>query len=158
MSDLVVLDADAADLLAEIHASAFDRPWDAGDLADMMSGHGAHLLALRAEGRIEGFILFQAVAGEAEILTLAVRPDARRRGFGLILVEGAAAKAQAAGAATLWLDVAADNESALGLYSRAGFETLGRRRGYYRIGPNHSVDAIVMRRALNTAPASHYSP
>jgi ribosomal-protein-alanine N-acetyltransferase len=158
MSELVALAANASDLLAEVHAAAFDRPWDAGDLADMIGGIGAHLLAVRADNRIEGFILFQAVAGEAEILTLAVRPEARRRGLGMMLVEGAAAKALEAGAATLWLDVAADNESALSLYSRAGFETLGQRRGYYRIGPNRSVDAIVMRRVLNTDPASHYSP
>ena len=158
MSELVVLDGAAADHLAELHATAFDRPWDAGDFIDLIGGAGAQLLAIRADARLEGFILFQAVAGEAEILTLAVRPDARRRGFGLKLVEAAAARAFEAGAATLWLDVAADNNAALALYAGAGFETLGRRRGYYRVGPNQRVDAIVMRRALNTDPASHYSP
>jgi ribosomal-protein-alanine N-acetyltransferase len=158
MSELVVLDAAAADLLAQVHASAFDRPWGAGDLADMIAGAGAHALGIRAGAGLQGFILFQAAGGEAEILTLAVRPLARRQGLGLRLVDGAAAKAAAAGAATLWLDVAADNNPALALYTRAGFETLGRRRGYYRVGPGQSIDAIVMRRVLNTDPASHYSP
>ena len=102
--------------------------------------------------------MYIVTAGEAEILTLAVRPPSRRRGFGQRLVEGAAAKALQAGAATLWLDVAADNHGALALYAGAGFETLGRRRGYYRVGPNHSIDAIVMRRALNTDASSLYSP
>lgn len=158
MSELVSLGAGAADLLAEVHASAFDRPWDAGDLADLIGGHGAHLLAVREGAEVLGFILIQALACEAEILTLAVRPEARRRGVGLKLVEAAAAKAFDKGAATLWLDVAADNHAALALYAGAGFETLGRRRGYYRVGPDQRTDAIVMRRALNTDPASLYSP
>ena len=155
MSEIVALGPNAADILAEVHASAFDRPWDAGDLADMIAGAGAHLLAVRDGEAVHGFILFQALAGEAEILTLAVDPRFRLRGVGRTLVEGAAARAAEAGAATLWLDVAADNHGALTLYASAGFETLGRRRGYYRVGPDQRVDAIVMRRALNTDPASH---
>jgi ribosomal-protein-alanine N-acetyltransferase len=158
MSELVSLGVEAADLLAEVHASAFDRPWNAADLTEVMEGLATYLIAARQDGAILGFILFQALAGEAEVLTLAVRPDARRRGVGRDLVEATAEKALELGAATVWLDVAADNQAALALYAGAGFETLGRRRGYYRVGPDQRTDAIVMRRALNTAPASLYSP
>jgi ribosomal-protein-alanine N-acetyltransferase len=157
MTGLVVLGA-AAERLAELHATAFARSWDAGDLADMIAGLGARLLAVETDGRLDGFILFQTAGGEAEILTLAVRPEARRQGLGLKLIEGAAATARTDGAATLWLEVAADNAAALALYTRSSFEDVGRRRGYYRTGRDQRTDAIVMRRALNTSASSPYSP
>ena len=53
----------------------------------------------------------------------------------------------------LWLEVAHDNDAALALYLRAGFETAGRRPGYYARGQGEYADALVMRRLLNTAGA-----
>lgn len=132
---------DAGDLGA-LHAAAFASPWSRADLADMLASPGA--FALLAEG--EGFILCRAIAGEAEILTLAVAPAARRRGTGRALVEAAAGVAGTLGAETLFLEVAHDNAAALALYDAAGFSRVGLRRGYYATG----ADAVVMRRALNT--------
>jgi len=96
-----------------------------------------------------GFILCRVMAGEAEILTLAVRPRSRRRGIARSLVETALAlAAQTAGA--MLLEVADDNPGALALYARIGFKTVGRRAGYYARSGVASVDAVVMRRALNS--------
>lgn len=132
---------DAGDLAA-LHAAAFASPWSRADHADLLASPGA--FALLAEG--EGFILCRAIAGEAEILTLAVAPAARRRGTGRALVEAAAGVAGTLGAETLFLEVAHDNAAALALYDAAGFSRVGLRRGYYASG----ADAVVMRRALNT--------
>lgn len=132
---------DAGDLAA-LHAAAFASPWSRADLADLLASPGA--FALLAEG--EGFILCRAIAGEAEILTLAVAPAARRRGTGRALVEAAAGVAGTLGAETLFLEVAHDNAAALALYDAAGFSRVGLRKGYYASG----ADAVVMRRALNT--------
>ncbi len=132
---------DAGDLAA-LHAAAFASPWSRADLADLLASPGA--FALLAEG--EGFILCRAIAGEAEILTLAVAPAARRRGTGRALVEAAAGVAGTLGAETLFLEVAHDNATALALYDAAGFSRVGLRKGYYATG----ADAVVMRRALNT--------
>ena len=67
--------------LAAIHAEAFDRPgdtpWSAAAFADLLIQAG--VFAVEAA---DGFILMRAVADEAEILTLAVRPAGRRRGAG----------------------------------------------------------------------------
>jgi ribosomal-protein-alanine N-acetyltransferase len=159
VSGLSALDLGAVDRLAEVHASAFEHPWTAGDLADVIKGLGAAVLGVEDEaGDLRGFVVFQAAAGEAEILTLAVRPDARRRGVGAALVEAAVSAAAAAGAGAMWLEVAADNAAAIGLYHKAGFAAAGRRRGYYRRGAHGRIDAVVMRRVLNTGGPSAYSP
>ncbi len=87
------------------------------------------------------------IAGEAEVLTLAVRPAARRRGIGRALVEAAATLAEAS-AAAMFLEVAADNPGAVALYAQTGFEIVGRRPGYYgraggrvRRRPRHAARA-----------------
>lgn len=132
---------DDADALAALHAAAFEHPWAASEIAALAAQPGA--FALLVEGL--GFILCRVAAGEAEILTLAVDPAARRQGLGRALVEAAAGIAAQAGAETLFLEVADDNAAALGLYTGAGFSGVGRRRGYYASG----ADAVVMRLALN---------
>lgn len=137
-----------APALARLHAEAFDEPWSAAALAGLMGDPGG--FALWNEG---GFILIRAVAGEAEILTLAVAPAARRAGLGRALVEAAASEAGAAGAETLFLEVAVDNAAALALYRAAAFEEAGRRKGYYaRLGAA-PMDALVLRRTLTPSPA-----
>jgi ribosomal-protein-alanine N-acetyltransferase len=144
--------ATAADLtsLVEVHAACFDAPWDAADLALFLADRSCFALAADIDsGDVAGFILCRAIAGEAEVLTLAVRPERRRAGVGAALVAAALALA-ATRADAIFLEVGADNPGAHALYERAGFMPVGRRTGYYaRLGAPAS-DAIVMRRALNT--------
>ena len=102
------------------------------------------VFALIAAG---GFILCRVAADEAEVLTLAVLPEARRRGVGGALLTSALALALAWGVRTFFLEVAEDNPAALALYQGAGFGPIGRRPGYYRRASG-SVAAIVLSRRL----------
>lgn len=131
------------DDLAAIHARCFTRPrpWSAAEFAALLDSPRAFLLT-----RPRGFLLGQTVADEAELLTLAVAPDARRRGIARDLVAEFAATSRARGAAQAFLEVAADNAAAQALYHAAGWRESGRRRRYY--GPD--LDALVM--TLRLAP------
>jgi ribosomal-protein-alanine N-acetyltransferase len=142
--------ADAADLAAT-HARSFDAPWSAADIEALIASPGGFALAVRDGGRPGGFVLCRAIAGEAEVLTLAVDPDFRRRGLARSLLEAAMIGAKAAGAEAMFLEVAADNAAAIGLYEQAGFARVGTRPGYYH-RPAGQVDALVMRRDLNSRP------
>ncbi|MFY7977246.1 MAG: GNAT family N-acetyltransferase [Brevundimonas sp.] len=142
MSRLRAAPAGDAAILAGLHAAAFDKPWSAGEIAALMTTPGVFALTVD----LQGFILCRSIAGEAEILTLAVVPAARRLGVGRALVEAAAGLAATQAAGSLFLEVAHDNVAALALYAAAGFERVGLRKGYYLSG----ADAVVMRRALNT--------
>lgn len=147
---LAILGADEAEALAALHALAFDRPWDAKAFGELFASPGVGALGVRGEGGLEGLALIRAVAGEAEILTLAVAPGRRRQGLGRVLVEASAGAAAGLGAQVLWLEVAADNVAALSLYEAAGFGLAGRRPAYYSRLDGPAQDAVVMRRALNT--------
>lgn len=122
--------------LAALHATAFDAPWSAAEFAQLLNGPGVFTVA-----EPDGFILIRVVVDEAEILTLAVKPEARGVGLGGRLVGQGAVRAAHAGARRLFLEVAQDNVAARALYARAGFALMGRRKGYYDGG---RTDALVL--------------
>ncbi len=144
---MTLREAAEADLpaLARVHQLAFHPGWNAEELADVGSGPGVFGLLVEIDGAIPGMILARTVAEEAEILTLAVDPDARRGGIGRALVAAAVALAGQRGALDIFLEVAIDNHPALRLYDQAGFAQAGLRRGYYERGNGLRVDAVVMR-------------
>lgn len=138
-----------AERLAEVHATAFEAPWSADDLAGFLAERGAFAMLAEADGAVAGFILCRVLAGQAEVLTLAVRPEERRRGVGGALLE-AAMRLAAPAADAMFLEVADDNAGAIALYERSGFTPVGRRAAYYVSRAGAPADAVVMRRALNS--------
>ena len=142
---------EACFILADLHDRAFERPWDAMAFEALLKSPGVFAVMGEAgEPAVEkGFILCRSIAGEAEILTIAVDPAARRRGWGGALVEMAAGIAAETGSEAMFLEVAADNSAAIALYAATGFARVGLRKGYYP-HPDGARDAVVMRRALNT--------
>jgi ribosomal-protein-alanine N-acetyltransferase len=134
------------DALSALHARAFTtpRPWSAEEFAGWLADPLTFLL----EEGDAGFLLGRAVAGEAELLTVAIAPEARGRGLGQRLVSRFLYQARLRGAEVAFLEVAEDNAPARAVYSRAGFAESGRRRGYYRTPQGQTVDALVLRRVL----------
>jgi ribosomal-protein-alanine N-acetyltransferase len=82
---------------------------------------------------VAGVAVAWRVAGDAHVMELAVRPDARRRGVGSALLEAACAAACSTGGACL-LEVRESNSGAVALYTRSGFTLVGRRKAYYPDG------------------------
>ena len=132
--------------LAALHARCFSSPppWSDADFAAFLSDPLAFLLV---EGDA-GFLLGRAVAGEAELLTLAVAPEARRRGLGRKRVARFLYQARLRSAALAFLEVAEDNAAARALYTGQGFAESGRRPGYYARPDGSRLAAIMMQRAL----------
>jgi|CXWL01.1.fsa_nt_gi ribosomal-protein-alanine N-acetyltransferase len=141
-----IVGAESAETLASLHARAFEASWSAPDIARMLENPSAFALGWR-DGELLGFVLAWAVAAESEILTLAVVPEARRKGVGTGLVSAAGAAALLRGSGSMLLEVAETNAAARALYVKLGFEPVGRRGGYYA-GAGAATDAIVLRRPL----------
>ena len=129
------------DALAALHARCFrnPRPWTAEEFASLLDTRGTFLLEAP-----QGFLIGRSVVDEAELLTLAVAPEARRQGVARALMAQFRATSLSRGAAQAFLEVASDNAAALALYTADGWERAGLRRHYYAPG----VDAILMRRPL----------
>jgi ribosomal-protein-alanine N-acetyltransferase len=119
----IVALADAAETAAHWTPAHFDRIFSApGRVA---------LVAESPPGAIAGFLIASNLAPDWEIENVVVAPSARRRGLGASLVAAVVARARAAGAGRIHLEVRASNTAALRLYASAGFRQTGRRTGYY---------------------------
>lgn len=141
----------AAGLLSALIEHSFDEVWTPESMAALLADPGGvALVGCDAGGTPVGIGLARIVIDEAEILALAVMPEARRGGRGRALLQGLVDHCITAGAATLFLEVAVDNVAALALYQGAGFREVGRRAAYYR----GRVDAIVMRLDLTAAAST----
>jgi ribosomal-protein-alanine N-acetyltransferase len=100
------------------------------------------------EGVVVGYAGVSVIAPDADVQTIAVSGDHRRRGVGSLLLNAAMTEARDRGCHHLMLEVAADNTSARRLYDRHGFDPIAQRSSYYGKGS----DALVMRAGL---PSPH---
>ena len=110
-------------LLSIQRASPGAAVWTRDAYESLLAADGT--ICLVAEGKSDeriGFIVARVAADEMEILNLAVRPTARRRGLGRRLVVEALARARTRGARHCWLEVRASNRAALDFYRALGFE------------------------------------
>lgn len=133
--------------MATLHALCFRAPppWSATTFAAFAADPVCFTLL-----DADSFLIGRVVAGQAELLTLAVAPQNRRRGLAARLVSRFFYQARLRTAIDAFLEVAADNAPAIALYTTTGFAPAGLRRGYYRAPGLMPVDAIIMARALET--------
>ena len=108
--------------------------------------------AAGAGGRILGYagMWVGDGAGDADLLTIATIPQARRRKVASRLLTELVGTARRAGCRAVLLEVRASNAAAQSLYAAHGFTRIGLRRRYYQ-APQE--DAVVMRALLRPAPA-----
>ncbi|KUJ73742.1 ribosomal-protein-alanine acetyltransferase [Ruegeria marisrubri] len=131
--------------MAVVHAAAFtqSRPWRADEFRELLSNNFTHSV-----GNNQCFAVFQVIADEAELLTIATHPYYQRKGLARLLMESWQNEAARLGAKRAFLDVAADNIPAIALYESCGYTRCGIRKGYYRRPTGTNVDAILMERPL----------
>jgi ribosomal-protein-alanine N-acetyltransferase len=93
-------------------------------------------------------VISRQAADEAEILSVALDPEARGRGHARMLLGAHLQTLAYAGVRTVHLEVENGNEPALALYRRLGFKRVGQREGYYVRPDGSRANAVSMSRAL----------
>lgn len=131
--------------LAALHARAMTtpRPYTAAAFAELLATPGTFL-----QGDARGFALGRTTLDEAELLTLAVAPEARRQGLGRHWLRAFQDQAARMGATRAFLEVAATNSPARALYAAEGWEQVGQRPRYYTAPDGSRPDALVLARDL----------
>jgi ribosomal-protein-alanine N-acetyltransferase len=110
--------------------------------------HSAGGDPLDREG-IAGFIISRLVAGELHVNNVAVRAEFRRQGIAAQLLAAVIDWGRRHNARMALLEVRAGNTAAQALYSRCGFQLVGRRRRYYS---QPVEDALLMSILLSVSP------
>jgi ribosomal-protein-alanine N-acetyltransferase len=134
-------------IMHEAFDSRYGEAWTSAQCLGMLSLPGVWLVIANLDGSDAGFALARSTLDEAELLLLATRPAARRRGVAGALLRAVLAEARARSVVQLHLEVRAGND-AVRLYRREGFEKVGERRNYYRGKMGDAFDAHTYARKL----------
>lgn len=140
--------ADDAEEIAFAELELFpDEAWTVFQIAEEIE-HPDRRYVVAREGELGELIGYAGImlAGDtADLHTIGSRREGC--GIGRALLAWCEQTAHAAGADRLLLEVREDNERAHAFYRAAGYEQVGRRRGYYRIR-GRAIDALVMDKQL----------
>ena len=136
--------ADAAPIAA-LHAASFNRGWSEEEIERLLVERNVVAHRALVGTRLVAFILSRLVAGEAEILSVAVAARERSRGVARRMLDVHLGRLAHLGARAVFLEVGEDNEPARRLYGGAGFREVGRREAYYQERGGAGTAALVLR-------------
>ena len=145
---VLVLRADDAGRMSQLHMRCFDDPWSAMSFRGLLLDTSVLTLGVELDGDLVAFVMAQTIAGESDILTVATDPDQRRQGLATTLIGALINRLGERGVSRITLDVAEDNAPARALYRNFGFTEDGRRPRYYTTGRDVPVDAVLMSRNM----------
>lgn len=131
-----------SDDLAGIHAFCFDyapRPWSGDEIESVLASPNTRLFF-----KDSAFAILRIAGSEAELLTIAVHPDFRRKGLARSLIKQMHAFAVKAGVDEVFLEVSEQNLAARKLYTTCGYAVRGERKGYYHALNGRKITAVVM--------------
>jgi ribosomal-protein-alanine N-acetyltransferase len=98
-----------------------------------------------AATEIAAFAVAQPIRNIGRILTLDVLPEARRFGLASRLMNVCEARLKTAGCQQAFLETAVNNDAAIGLYRKLGYEVMRTLPLYYS---SHALDAYLMGKTL----------
>ncbi|MDE2375501.1 MAG: GNAT family N-acetyltransferase, partial [Hyphomicrobiales bacterium] len=102
--------------IAAIHAASFQRGWGDDEFRQLIGERAVVTHRAVLGQKLIGFIMSRVTAGEAEILSVAIGPSWRGRGFARPLLDLHLRRLAGLGARTVFLEVAEHNTPAARLY------------------------------------------
>jgi [ribosomal protein S18]-alanine N-acetyltransferase len=125
--------------MATLHRACFTipRPWTGAEFRALLDS--PHIYVCTAA---HGFAMGRAVAGEAELLTIAVAPMSQGLGIGSALMDEFLDKAKQRQSESVFLEVAENNTAAIALYVKKGFVQMGKRPRYYQQADGTPISAL----------------
>ncbi len=136
---------DDLDEVLAIERVSFSEPWTREMFrAELTENPCARFFVAVAGGRFVGYIGGWVVADELQVVSLAVRPEARRRRVASRLLSHLFERAGAP-VKRAYLEVRRSNRAAIEMYEGFGFRVVGVRQGYY---DHPKEDALLMERVM----------
>ena len=133
--------ADDVAALVKIENICFTDPWSENMVADLVDSSWDEVRVLENGETVAGYINYRFIAGEGELMRIAVLPEHRGHGYSRKLMDVMMEEAAKKQITDLTLEVRAGNEPAIGLYKAYGFAEEAVRKNYYH---NPTEDALIM--------------
>ena len=127
----------------EIETLCFAMPWSEESIRkDVEENVVARWLVLDdGEGKVLAYAGMWFVLDEAHVCNVAVHPDHRRKGYGMLVFSELEKLAMENSMAMMTLEVRRSNIAAQNLYHACGFLDVGYRKRYYE---DNKEDALIM--------------
>ena len=145
MTQIVTGTPEQLEALTAIEEISFSDPWSAQALAGAMADPDCCFLTALEDGAAVGYCIVHSLYEQADLYSVAVHPDHRRRGIAGALLDRGFAWAKQAGAERVFLEVRAGNGEARSLYEQMGFVPIALRKKYYTAPVE---DAVIMEKTL----------
>lgn len=142
---IVRMNASHVSQIASIEQLCFSDPWSERSIASELDNELSFWLVYEDEGRVLGYIGSQSVPPDSDVMNLAVLPEYRKKGIAQALMNELLHTLHSQGIESLTLEVRVSNAPAIALYTKLGFEIVGKRPRYY---VNPKEDALIMRKEL----------
>ena len=158
MFDVKILTDELDKRLATVEAVAAieaviqrQEPWSNQTFSDLLEQDSIQLMIMMNTANYEviGYCLYQVLFEHAEILRIGTHPDYQRQGIASKIFAKLNEVLDTQQVESLLLEVRADNTPAIALYEQQGFTMIHRRKGYYQLGLQSAIDALIMQRIYN---------
>ena len=139
--------------IAELEKMCFSVPESKKSLEESLQSDMALYFTAFSDGAFVGYITSYVSFDTADILSIAVAEEHRRKGFGRMIMLGFIGECKKRGIARITLEVRQSNSAAKGLYESIGFFAVGKRKGYYTLPKE---DAVLYDLDITSAKISNY--
>ena len=129
--------------LAEVHAQSFASSWSVEILRQTVEVPFRHLVIIEQNDQLVGFLIFQAVADIAELITIAVAQNTRCQGLGKRLIDAMGTACLALSINQALLEVDENNKGAICFYEKLSAVKIFTRKDYYHLENNQKSDAYI---------------
>ena len=127
------------------------EPWSNQTFSDLLEQDSIQLMIMMntANEEVIGYCLYQVLFEQAEILRIGTHPNYQRQGTASKIFAKLNEVLETQQVEALLLEVRADNTAAIALYEQQGFMLIHRRKGYYQLGLQSAIDALIMQYIYN---------
>ncbi len=142
------------DTILTIDRAAFKRPWQRKSFVAELVHKDAFGYVVRKKvnqksSDVIAYVFVRVILNEMHIMRIAVAASFQTKGVATRMLRQCFTLAQQKQLDAVYIEVRPSNTSAIALYRRAGFQSLGTRPNYY---PETGEDALVMVKHLKVTP------
>lgn len=130
--------------VTEIERISFKDPWSRGMFVREIGSDNFYVLREKSTNQLLGYFGYWQIFDEFHIINLAVATCYRRQGIGSLILNHLLEIVKKKNCKRVILEVRSTNIPAQKLYSKFGFEIIGKRKNYYSDGE----DALILEKKI----------